>query len=373
MVNKNNVMCLLTMTALLAGCGGGGGDNSIAGSTATTPASSTGTTPSSPTNTGISNPSPAAPTTPATPAAPTIPAVPANPTVPATPTAPATPAAPATPTAPADQTLRGYLSMVANQLVYINTDRSLYNGVSLTQFEGTTGMYDFASGSRTVNSTAAVPARVAAPAAPIAAFGLRIDRFVQRTTESQVVGNQSVVGRIAFNLVEREGTLGIRANEVAESMRFVIDGVEMGTAASGELTTVRVREGAQLHVQGRNAAGVVVQESVAVPSNAVRLLPVSEVLDNYGDNSSVVLLVDLEAAFSQAGTRLAALENLSGYFATQVTLSTVQIIRPVGVSDTGTAIPSKVLEGQAITVGTQAPVTGAGISGNVWLRMYPPQ
>lgn len=279
----------------------------------------------------------------------------------------------ATPSAPEGQQLRGYLSMVANQLVYINTDRSLYNAIPLSQFEGTTGMYDFASGSRTVNTTTAVPARVASPAAPMAALGLRVDKFVQKTNESQAVGNQSVIGRVAFNLVEREGTAGIRANEVAESMRFVIDGVVMGTNASGELTTVQVREGAQMHVQGRNAAGIVVQESIPVSTDAIRLLPISQVLDNYGDNSSVVVLLDLEAAFAQAGQRLAALENIAGYFATQVTLSTAPILRPAGQSDAGTAIPAKALIGESITVNTQAPVTGAGISGNAWIRMYPPQ
>lgn len=264
--------------------------------------------------------------------------------------------------------------MVANQLVYLQTDRAIYNGVTLNQFESATGMYDFASGSRTATTTGAqVPTPAAAPAAPIAAFGFRIDKFVQRTTETQVVGNQTVVGRVAFDLTERAGTAGIGANEAAEIMRFVIDRVELSTNASGELVSTRVLDGAQMHVYGRNAASVEVRESIAAPTGSVRLLPMSNVLDNYGDDSSVVLLVDLETAFSQAGQRLAALENIAGYFSMQVTMSPAQIVRPAEAATSGTpALTRKELIGQPITVNAQPPVSGAGISGNAWIRMYPP-
>lgn len=264
--------------------------------------------------------------------------------------------------------------MVANQLVYLQTDRAIYNGVTLNQFESSIGMYDFASGSRGGDAGAQVPPPALAPAAPIAAFGFRVDKFAQRTAPDQAVGNQTVVGRVAFDLTERESSAGIGPNEVAEIMRFVIDRVQLTTDANGELVSARVLDGAQMHVYGRNAANVEVRESVAVPSAAVRLLPMSNVLDNYGDNSSVVLLLDLENAFSQAGQRLAALENIAGYFSMRVTLSPAQIVRPAESATSETpALERRELVGQPITVNDQPPVTGAGISGNAWIRMYPPQ
>jgi hypothetical protein len=53
-----------------------------------------------------------------------------------------------------------------------------------------------------------------------------------------------------------------------------------------------------------------------------------------------------------------------------VTLSAAQMVRP---ANTGAALEERALVGKAITVNTQPAVTGAGISGNAWIRMYPPQ
>lgn len=273
---------------------------------------------------------------------------------------------------PADQQLAGHLALVANQVAYVRTDRSIYNAITLDQFATESGLHDFASGSATINTSAAVPAPVAAPAAPIAAFGLRVNKFVQASSGGAQAGEQTVVGRVAFSFTEREGSAGIAANEMAEIMRFVIDGVELKTDERGELVSAKVLEGAQMHVYGRNAVNTEVRETIAVPGNAVRLLDMSEVLDHYGDTGSVVLLMDLEAAFSQAGQRLIALEEIRGQFTMHVTLSTAKIVRPAeAATDITPALEEMELIGEAITVNNQPAVTGAGISGNAWIRMYP--
>lgn len=269
-------------------------------------------------------------------------------------------------TPPADQKLNGHLEMVANQLVYIRTNREIFHAVSLTQFESDEGMYDVASGSATTNVPGAnvlVPA--IAPAAPIAAFGFRVDKHVQASTEDQQVANQTAAGRVAISLTERAGTVG--EGEVAESMHLVINGVELSTDANRQITGVHVKNGAQMYVHGRNAANEEASATIPVPEDAVELLSMTEVLDNEGDITSTVLLISLEKAFGSAGQALAKLENMRGQFSMQVTLSPVQIVRPAG-----TGVEYKDLVGQPITVNGQPTVTGAGISGNVWIRRDPP-
>ncbi|MDB5729893.1 MAG: hypothetical protein JWQ00_3098 [Noviherbaspirillum sp.] len=129
-----------------------------------------------------------------------------------------------------------------------------------------------------------------------------------------------------------------------------------------------------MHVEGRNAAGVVVRDIIPVPAGAVRMQSMTEVLDHYGDDSSVVLLLDLETAFSLAGQKLVALEDLRGHFAMQMTLSHAQIIRPSAVADGESPdLERKELVGQPITVNNQAAVNGAGIVGNAWVRRDPPE
>lgn len=275
---------------------------------------------------------------------------------------------------PGDQRLNGHLALVANQLVFIRTDRSIYNALPVELFESDKGMYDVASGSDGQDAGAPVPATYAAPAAPVAAFGFRVSRFVQPDTDGEAVGNQTVVGRIAFDFTERDTSPGILAGESAEIMKFVIDGVELATGENGELLSAQVQYGAQMHVYGRSATGVELRETIAVPANAVRLLPISEVLDHYGDTSSTVLLADLEAAFSGAGQRLAALENMAGHFSMQVTISAADLVRPASPeSNESPAVERKELVGQAITVDNQPPVTGGGVIGNAWIRLYPPE
>jgi hypothetical protein len=361
---KNKIMLLLAAAALVTACGGGGGSDGASTAAADgnlAPANTGGAT-------GVGGGSGTQPADTNTPPSSSNPGPGAGDTG----TPPGTTQQPPGTGTAADQQLAGYLSMVGNQLVYIRTDRSIYHAVTLNQFESDQGMFDIASGSKQVSNDTLVPAPVAAPAAPIAALGFRVNKFVQRATEGQAVGNQTVVGRVAVSLVERAGSRGILANEAAENMQFVIDKVELSTNQNGELISARALEGAQMHITGRNAANVAVQETVSVPAGAVRLLPMTEVLDHYGDDSSVVLLLDLEAAFSQAGQRLTALENIAGQFAAQVTISSAQIIRPsAAATEESPVLERKELVGQAITVGSQPAVRGAGISGNAWIRMYP--
>lgn len=335
MLEKKKLVVLLT-AALLAACGGGGNDP-VAGNTG---GDSSGGTAAPTTNVGGNN----------------------------TGNAPVDP-----PAAPADQQLAGHLAIVANQLVYVKTNRPVvYWATSIDSFESDTGMYDVASGSKGDDAGAAMPASALAPAAPIAALGFRVQRFVQRETEEQAIGNQTVVGRVAFALTERDDSPALGASEVTENMRFVIDKVELATNAAGELISARVLEGAQMHITGRNASGTAVQEVIPVPANAVRLQSMEQVLDVYDDTSSVVLMLDLENAFSQAGARLAALENIAGHFAMQVTLSPAQMVRPAeAATDSTPALPRRELIGAPIAVHNQPPVSGAGVSGNVWIRWNP--
>jgi len=344
MFEKKKLVSLLAV-ALLAACGGGGGDdtNNLA-------ASGDGTRVSSGSQNG--------------PEASSSPQSPAGDAVPPPGDLSSVPPAPA-PVA-ADQRLQGELAMVGNQLVYIKADRpDVYWATSLADFEGQPGMHDIASGSTGNEPNAVMMPSALAPAAPIAAFGFRVDKVVQATADTPTVGGQTAVGRVAFNLTEISGSAGIGANEVAEQMRFVIDQVALSTNAQGELSA-RVLDGAQMHVEGRNAAGVAVSASIPVPADAVRMQDMAQVLDVEGDTSSVVLMIDLEKAFSQAGTQLAALENIKGHFAMQVTLSSAQM-----AGTQGTPATPRPLLGAPVTVGSQPAVTGAGISGSVWIRAYP--
>lgn len=344
MLGTKKIAGLLTVAALLAACGGGGGGG---GDDTNLPASGGGTptTGGSPTTGGDSNQPPAD-----------------NNQNPGTQEPDNSGGEQA-----ADTKLAGHLSIVGNQLVFLKADRSIYNAISLESFETGDGLLDAAAGSTGTETGTVVQPSATAPAAPIAALGFRIDRFVQPTTEEPNVGGQTAVGRLALNLVEVEGSLRIGPGEVAEQMSFVLDGVELTTSAEGELTGVRVKDGAQIHVFGRTAAGNEIRESLPAAAQSVRLLSMSEVLDNYGDTSSTVLLFDLEQAFAQAGSRLAGLELLSGYFSMDLTLSAATIVRPANSE----GLTERVLAGKPITVNGQPAVEGAGISGTTWIRAYP--
>lgn len=381
MSRKTALLALFTASTLITGCGGGGSEPVAAG----TPAS--GETPAPPSTTT------AAPTPTPTPAPAPAPTPAPTPTPAPAPTEPATGATPAPAPAPApvvDQKLNGYLQMASNQIVYIRTNRFLYLPVTLTEFESATGIVDLAAGSAVArlpnlqaeafadgctiakDGTCGIQPTAAAPSAPIAAFGIRVSTHLIPPADGRPTANQRVVGRIAFDLTERADSPGAGGTAL-EVMRFVIDNVEMATDATGMLTGVRLRDGARIHVFGRNAAGTEVRESIPAPANTVRMLPLIEIPDSEGDTTSNILLMDLEAGFSQAGERLAALNNIAGHFTMNVTLSTVdRIERPAAPAHPGfPAVPFRNLVGQAITVNTQTPVTGGGISGSAWIRMYP--
>jgi len=375
MLQKKRMISLIAASALVAACGGGDGTTTASG-----------------TSTADTNPTPAPTTPPVT----TAPAPTPAPAGSGTGTPGATPATPAPTPAPApapaaDQRFNGYMQLVSNQILYLRTNRILYLPVTLSTFEGPTGIVDIASGSPVANypnlaaeaaasgctiaidGTCAIQPPAVAPAAPIAAFGIRIGTHVLPNVAGQAVGSQTVVSRIAFDLTERTGSAGVAAGAVPEIMRFVIDNVEMTTGADGRVTGVRMRDGAQIHVYGRNAAGVEVRESIPAPAGTVSLKPLTEVPDGYGDTSSTILFMDLETGFSRAGTALAALQSIAGHFDMHVTLSAVEKIeRPAAVAAPGfPAVPLKDLIGRPITVNAQAPVTGGGISGSAWIRMYP--
>lgn len=328
---------LLAAAALVTACGGGGGGGSP----------QTGTT----ANAGGDSPAPTNPGGSSTP----------QPTNPGTQDGPI-----------ADQQLRGQLVVVGNQVVYIRRDRSMYLPSKVDRFEDNNGIDDVASGYTGTEppppvyngDPAFTPDSTVGPAAPIAAFGIRISKRVM--DDGAPASNQSAIGRLAVSLEERSSA-GL-PDAQRESMRFVIDRIRLSTNAIGELSA-EVLPGAQLHVVGRNAAGIEVRDTIPVPARAVRMLPMERVPDRMGDDSSIVLLFDFEMAFSQAGERLRALHEIAGQFATNITLSSAQILRPASADG---RLPEKQLVGAEITVSDQPAVRGGGLIGNAWIRAYNP-
>lgn len=373
MYDKKKLLSLLVASALLASCGGGGGgDAALSPVDTQNPSSGTGGGTDSGTNTPPDTTTPPPDTTTPPPDTGTNPP-PTDPVV-------------------VDQKLSGTVDVVANQILYIRTNRVIYLPVVLSQMESDTGLVDIASGSTVahvdglqeladsegctiaVDGTCGVQPPAVAPAAPIAAFGIRMGKFVVPTTPGQAVGNQKVVGRIAFDLTERSDSPGAGgSNGVPEIMRFIIDKVEFSTAANGEIVSVKVQDGARIHVYGRNSSGGEVRDSIPAPAGTVRMLPLEQVPDHNGDTTSFILLMDLETGFSRAEQKLVALENIAGHFAMNVTLSSVdRMLRLAAGAQSGwPAVTEKELPGQTITVNEQPPVSGAGLVGNAWIRMYP--
>jgi hypothetical protein len=370
---KTKKIVPLFFTTLLASCGGDNGISNVSsGQTKTA-----GTAPAIPTS--------SSPTTIATGSAATAAG---TGTVPAAPTPAPTPAPVAT-----DQQFKGYLQTVANQVVYIRTNRVIYLPVSMSEFESDRGIVDIAPGSKVahidglesfaasqrcnvaIDGTCAIQPAAVAPAAPIAAFGIRIDKALQPSAPGQQVANQTVVGRIAFDLTERNEAPGVGTNEVPEIMRFIIDDVQMTTDENGRLASASVLTGGQIHVYARTAAGAEVHANIPAPPGTVRLLPLTEVPDHGIDTSSVFLLMDLETGFSQAGSALNILQNIAGHFSMHISFSSfARLVRPAAPAANGLpAVGQTDLVGESITVDGQAPVTGAGINGNAWIRMFPPQ
>ena len=378
MFEKKKILMLCAASALLVSCGGGGDSPN----TAAAPANGTGAAAANSggnsgggtsAGTGGSASPGGAGTTANTPPPP-------PPASGGTATPPPAPAA-------VDQKLNGTVEMAANQVLYIKRSRIIYLPVVFDEFESDRGLVDVAAGSPVAHidnleaearaehcnygndGVCGVQPPFAAPAAPLAAFGIRISKFVIATAPGQAVGNQTVEGRIAVDLTERNEAPGVGANEVPEIMRFVIDKVQISTNRNGEIASVQMLNGAQIHVYGRDAAGAEVRENIPAPAGTVHLMPLTDAPDSQGDTSSMYLLLDLETGFSQAGGKLKALEKIAGHFAMHVTFSSIrQLVRPAA-----DGVERKELAGAAITVNDQPAVTGAGINGNAWIRMYPAQ
>ena len=339
MLGKKNLVLVLASALLMAACGGGGGGNNNSSGVGGGDTVGGGGTPTDP-GSGPSNPA-------------------------------------------VDQKLNGYLELGGNSLIYVPGDRRLmwgyaYNAVYLDFFEngrdfqGNEVFADIASGlSQEQMNDPAIQIRpeVAAPAAPIASFGFRVLHEVKRAAGVNQTGAQTVVGRVAFDFEERATTAGGRP----ERMTFIIDQIELGTNADGTLVTARALPDAKVYVTGTNAQGVTVNETISAPTNSVRLMPLSVVLDNYGDPTARVLQIDLEQAFSLAGNRLAAMHNMSGDFDMHVTLSSLKIVRPEKIrtdpNDPDPAWPEQDMVGKTIEMAGHTPVSGAGTSGRAWVRL----
>ena len=374
MFQKKRILLMLFASGVLVSCGGGGSSGG-----AVVPSGSTGTTGATAAASTPNNSATPAPTTPPVPTAST----------PAAPTPAPSPGSTTPPATAIDPQFNGYLEMVADQIIYLRTNRVLYHPVPFPQFESDSGLVDIASGSTapppvnidTVSfgcnvakdGTCGVQPPAAAHLAQIAHIPLSVDNLVNKLKPASKNANQTIVTRIAFDLTERADSPGIAASEVPEIMRFVIDKVAITTDADGKLANVQMQDGAQVHVYGRTAAGVEVQDDIPAPAGTVRLMPESQFPDSNGDTSSIVLLVDLENAFSKASQKLDPLKNLAGHFAMNVTLTAVpKIVRPAQAASADyPAVDLKELVGKAIVVNNQPPVNGAGIVGNAWIRMFP--
>jgi hypothetical protein len=282
-----------------------------------------------------------------------------------------------------DQVMAGRLEVVGNTVLYPRVNRTIYLPVPIERFEDVHGINDVAPGFTGDESIIGEPYRewdnidyqpslTVSPAAPIAAFGIRVRRWVQATDTSGPVGNQTVVGRVAVDLIERADSFYLNGGQ-PEAISFVIDNVEMSTSATGEYSA-RMLPNARMHIYGRNLAGQELRTSVAVPEDAVSMIPMYRIPDNYGDDSSVVLMFDFEKAFAQENTPeasrvdLSLLENIMCHCDMRFTMSSVaEIIRPAS----GT-LQEKMLRGEPITVNSQPPVAGAGLVGHAWIRSWDP-
>ncbi|NEX63519.1 hypothetical protein [Noviherbaspirillum galbum] len=399
MISKKRLIPVILAAMFVTACGGGSDSTSSTSGTTTTGASNTpattGTTatPTTPATTG----STATPTTPATGTTSTPPTTGATGTT-GTPgatgtttgTTPATTGTTATGPA-SDAKLAGFMEMVANQILYIRTNRVIYLPVGLNVFEGQTGIVDIASGSAVTpiaglesfaasqgcnaqnDGVCGVQPTAAAPAAPLAGFGIRLDKNVLTSDATQQVAGQKVVGRIGFDLTELSNSPGIAAGQSPEIMRFILDNVEMATNAAGQLDTVNVQAGAKLHVYGKTASGAEIRTDLPLPQGSVKLIQLTDIPDRGSDTGSQILYMDLEKAFSQAGQSLAGLEQISGHFAMHVTFSSFsRIFRPAAAATAEfPAVAAKDLVGSDITVNSEPTVSGAGINGTAWIRMFP--
>src|SRR5690606_2461970 len=149
---------------------------------------------------------------------------------------------------------------------------------------------------------------------------------------------------------------------------IMLTGVTLSTDAAG-LISVSQADGATLYVSGTNAAGETIENiDVALPENAMRIVPVTTIPGREADTSGDVgLTFDLHSSFAAADEadsgELAKLAALSGRFDMNFALSAADIQR-------GDAL----LDEQSIRVtgNNVEAVTGSGIAGNIWITMTPP-
>ncbi len=341
MNQQSKLIIIFAMAALIAACGGGGGNGQESGGN------------NSGTNLPINQP-------------------------PANNPNPNPDPDPVTPVTATDPQLRGHLSVVGNQVVFINRNRTPgwpgaaepYNGATIKYFEET-GLH-IASGGTEADRSKQVPPSIIAPAAPIASFGIRIGTGVLNDeTDQSETGAQKVIGRVAMNFTEVASAGGVPAGQQPERVTFIIDRVELETNDQGRLISAKALEDATLFFAGESYNGTTVTTDFPVPADSVRLMPVTQLIDNYGDTSSHILLVDLEQAFSQAGSELAAFHNLDGQFTMDLTFSSARIIRPAHADADEGPRPRRDLLGQAIQLPGHAAVNGGGLSGLVSIYRSP--
>lgn len=240
-----------------------------------------------------------------------------------------------------DPSLAGYIQMESNNHLSFNG-----NFQTLAAFQDG-GIYGQAKGS-------------AGNGAPLQSFGFRIEDTVLSAGDEELEGNDSAVGRLGFSLTERAET--VPTGGFAERMQIVVNGVRLSTDADNvldaELTT-----GATMIVTGTSATNQAVGPiEVTIPATALRVVSDGGI--------GAVLEFDLEEAFSAAtgdnATALQGFAPLAGRFDMNVTLSAADIY-------SAGATPTR-LEGQPVaTTGSTNPVTGSGVSGNIWIETLPPE
>lgn len=340
MNNQSKWVTVLAIASLIAACGGGGGNERATSG-----------------NDGGANPPPI-----------TSPSPSPNPS-------PEPEPEPVEPVPATDPQLRGHLSVVGNQVAFISGDRTPgwpgatepYNAATINYFEEY-GLH-IASGGTEADTSKQIPPSAIAPAAPIASFGIRISTGVLNDeTDQPETGAQKVIGRVAMNFVEVASADGVPAGQQPERVTFIIDKVELETNDEGRLVSAKALEDAKLFFAGESASGTPVDTDFPVPAESVRLMPLSQVIDNYGDTSSHILLVDLEQAFSQAGSELSAFHNLDGQFNMHLTFSSAKIIRPAHPNAEEGPRPRRDLVGQSIQIPGHTAVNGGGLSGLVLIR-----
>jgi hypothetical protein len=286
-----------------------------------------------------------------------------------------------------EQQLNGNLHFNSNQLAYIKAgrtledreagwDRDAYDAADLEAFEqgwGTARIpIEVADGfTREDDANPRVVVKpdpkIFAPAAPIASLGFKVIRQVLSDSDTAISTGQTAVGRVAFQFAERSDSPALQTGQ-AESIKLVIDKVQLSTDGEGKLVGAQVLSGAQMHVsavvatpQGMRTINGTIND---LPTETVHLLDLSQVLDG-DDTNSIGLIINLEQAFSKADATFDDLGRLKGYFDVDVTMSALsKFIRPSGDAN----LERRELTGKPIQVGSQPVVNGAGVSVRLHVR-----